>query len=497
MRNNKFGILILGLVLILNSSCKDDEVLDLQNPNVVNADFDITNTSQLLALSTAPYASLQVVGLYQRHMYYIHDGMSDEAAGAGMETDKQQLNDYTFDPSNICIEFYWTECYNGIASCNTVIGREADILAISDALIPEIEKRYAVGEAYYMRAYYFWLLASRFGDVPLPLSLATNDEESSLPRTSRATVYQQILSDVAKAVEFLPTKADRNNLNAGYGGRATIGAANALAARMLFFDGNKYAEALPFLDAVINDPSGYTLNGVNFIDNFTIAGEYNPESIWEVNFNESFALSWDAGGFTENTFRGQEYCWGNLNQTGVLQAAFDNDVKPDPRKDVTFLTDGRWKKYSIANINGTQDCNDQGLSGINFRVLRFADVLLMKAEALNELGTGSTQEILDLMNATRIRAGMDLYGSAALNAVWPVTTQDEIRQAIRHERRIELAGEQVRLNDLLRWGIAKEMIEAARPAVNFEIGISELLPIPTSEISSNSSISNSDQNPGY
>lgn len=128
-------------------------------------------------------------------------------------------------------------------------------------------------------------------------------------------------------------------------------------------------------------------------------------------------------------------------------------------------------------------------SQINHRVIRWADVLLMRAEIENELNNPSVA--IDLLNEVRERVGMPKYGTPLMNIQYPVDSKANIFKAIMHERRVELNGEQSRYFDLLRWGIIKDEIPA------FTVGKHEFFPIPQKEISTNSSISDSDQNPNY
>jgi len=129
-------------------------------------------------------------------------------------------------------------------------------------------------------------------------------------------------------------------------------------------------------------------------------------------------------------------------------------------------------------------------SGINFRAIRYADVLLMLAEAENELGNSATA--INLLNQVRTRATMPLYGTAEMDSRgYPVGSKNQIFDAIVHERAVELAGEQIRIFDLKRWGLTPEII------VGFQTGKHEFLPIPQAEIDANQDLTGADQNPGY
>ncbi len=160
-----------------------------------------------------------------------------------------------------------------------------------------------------------------------------------------------------------------------------------------------------------------------------------------------------------------------------------------------------WRKYQ----NYYKQKSENYYSGINTRVIRLADVLLMMAEVENELG--NIPEAIDYLNQVRNRADvmMPNYGTPAMDAIYPVSNREQLRIAIEHERKIELCNEQVRFNDLVRWHrlevfipeVVQELIEFKRDAVNFNPAIHYLWPIPQAEINSNPAITEDDQNFGY
>jgi len=160
-----------------------------------------------------------------------------------------------------------------------------------------------------------------------------------------------------------------------------------------------------------------------------------------------------------------------------------------------------WKKYQNYYKQKSEDMH----SGINTKVIRLADVLLMMAEAENELG--HIQVAVDYLNQVRNRADvmMPNYGTPAMDAIYPVSNKEQLRIVIEHERKIELCSEQVRFNDLVRWRRLEAFIQEVLPgvvkfrrdAVNFDPAKHYLWPIPQREIDINSAIADADQNPGY
>jgi hypothetical protein len=285
-----------------------------------------------------------------------------------------------------------------------------------------------------------------------------------------------------------------------------------------------YAAALTALKGV-KDLGVYSLVD-NFYDNFTEEAEYNSESIFEVGFLDT-GYGWDASGNTtggESWVRSQEYSavgWRNLIPSDNLLAAFEDG---DPRLNDTFwfigdqfangaatLTEERvagnpstfngspekisWKKYSVMYKADPGGFNVN--IGINYRLWRYSDVLLLLAECENEVGTAANA--IAYLNEVRNRPSVSMpnYGTTAMdNAGYPVTTKEEIRKAIQHERQVELCGEEIRNIDILRWR-ANGQLTGSDPISYFQQGKYELLPIPQNEFNTNPNFTTADQNPGY
>jgi hypothetical protein len=283
-----------------------------------------------------------------------------------------------------------------------------------------------------------------------------------------------------------------------------------------------------------------------YFDNFTEENENGAESIFEVQFSKAAGYSnqWSSDrtdqGVNEGTFRAQEYSclgWFNVFVSEDLWNEFETDavngVKTDPRRGycayqtgdmyanntltmsltpliedyngVTTSYERRgWKKYQNYYKQPSETDNT---SGINMKVIRYADVLLMMAECQANLG--NLPAAIDLMNQVRARADVDmpLYGDADMNAIYPVTTLEEFMVALEHERKVELCGEQVRFSDLVRWGrlasflssdkLLNSIPKADKAALVFSSPKNLLWPIPQREIDVNPNITQEDQNPGY
>ncbi len=500
MKYIKF-LLLLIISIVTVSSCNLE--LELTNPNELSPDTFFKNAAQLQSAVNTVYAPFQTIGMWARHSYFMMDNMSGENAGnPQLEADKRQYMNFSFNPSHGAIGDYWEQCYRGINKANFVLDN-IDIVENVDATT----KARAAGEVKFLRGFYYHLLLNRYGGVPIYTTLSSE----GLPRSSVAEVQNQIVADLTEAATTLPDKGSQEL------GRATSGAAYALLGKVYLFMGN-YASANTAFQNVLS--GGYSLTD-DYSDNYMEETEHNSESIWEITFSSLYGeSSWsdNATGTDENTYRDIEYgmSWFNVYPSDELRAAYEAG---DSRYADSFYSNGdvvdpsgenqvigvdfpaipltrvaAWKKYQLYYKQTTST----DVSGINFRVIRYADVLLMMAEIENEVGTSAAA--IGYLNEVRNRLSVSMpnYGTAAMNATYPVGTKAEIFDAIVHERMVELAGEQIRWDDMLRWGIAASVTAAStQGGAGFTAGKNELFPIPQKEIDSNPSISQTDQNPGY
>ncbi|MBD1261951.1 RagB/SusD family nutrient uptake outer membrane protein [Maribacter polysiphoniae] len=488
-------ILLMGVFLV--DSCSEND-LELSNPNQLSPDTFFSNESQVQSAINAAYANLQPFGLYGRLMFYMMDNMSHENAGnSQQEGDKVTFADFSFDSSNNQIFDYWDSCYRGINKANFIIGNADKINEISDSELSPARKRKFIGEARFLRAYYYWLLVNRFGGVPIRSGTAEDVPEGS-PRSTKAEVINLIVEDLTFASANLLRKSEEDK------GRATKGAAQAFLGKVLLYE-KEYGAALDAFQAM----SGYDLE-TDYYDNFKEETEHGIESVFEVEYDIALGTGakWDSpvsgSGPNHATFRGQDYGvlnWFNVYPSDDLVAEFEpgdnrfqgsfyvpGDTYNNGQN--TFVADDfaenggnvrsvAWKKYQ----NYYKQTDEASESGINVKIIRYSDVLLMMAECENEVGTQA--DAIGLINRVRTRAGL---ANLPLNL-----SKAQVFDAIVHERKVELNGEQVRFDDMIRWGIvASELADT-----NFQAGKHELWPIPDREISSNANLTSADQNPGY
>jgi hypothetical protein len=492
MKRIKFIAIMLTGVLLVNSCGNSD--LELTNPNELLPETFFKTEAQVQSSVNAAYANLQTFSLYGRLLFYMMDNMSQEQSGNQQEeADKRTYREFSFDSSNAQIADFYTACFLGVTKANFVIANADKINAISDSDLSQVRKNKFIGEARFLRAYYYFLLVNRFGGVPVWESLPEGPIGKA--RGTREEVYALIIKDLQFASENLLDKSQEQK------GRATKGAALAFLGKALLYQ-KQYGPAL----AAFNKITGYSLEA-NYYDNFMEETEHGPESLYEIEYDRNLGTGnkWDSPtsgqGVNEATFRGQDY--GNLNWFNVYPSddllnefevgdkryagsfysvgdKYNNGnstMVTDNFKAGGFTRKAAWKKYQ----NYYKKSDEEQESGINVKVIRWSDVLLMKAECENEVGSQSVA--IDYVNVVRARAG--------LVALPYKTAKADVFDAIVKERKVELAGEQVRFDDIIRWGIS----DTALKGTNFVKGKSELWPIPDRVFSTNPIFGA--QNPGY
>ncbi|MEO7976472.1 RagB/SusD family nutrient uptake outer membrane protein [Flavobacterium sp.] len=480
-------------ILAINSC--DTKDLELTNPNELSPETFFKTPAQVQSSVNATYANLQVLGLYARHSFFALDLMGHDAeANSQLEGNKVPFTNFSFDGGSDIIQMYWEACFLGISKANFVLQNEEKIQALPNTELSQEQKNKFLAEAHFMRAYYYFLLVPRFGDLPI----YTKQTIIGAARSPKEEVYKLITDDFDFASKNLLSKSVEQK------GRATKEAAFAYLGKALLYQ-KKYDEAL----TAFNNVTGFTLEN-NFFNNFRDDTEHGPESIFEVEFDEKLGTGnkWDGNsgiegtGYAETTLRGQEYGmaakdWFNVYPNEDLVKAYEPG---DKRYKATFIFPGDvygggfvmpaaerqgrkagWYKYQ----NYYQREFEVNDSSINFKVMRYSDVLLMKAECENQRAGGVQSTAIGYINEVRFRANVPLLATNL--------SKDDVFNAIVHERQVEFAGEQLRFDDLIRWDKAgTELVK-----YGFQVGKSELWPIPNRETTSNPNIKPSDNNPGY
>ncbi|MDD3743428.1 MAG: RagB/SusD family nutrient uptake outer membrane protein, partial [Lentimicrobiaceae bacterium] len=402
-----------------------------------------------------------------------------------------QFKSLSYTSSNGPIKDYY-------ASCNSSIVLSNEALVIANALADSVVKKKTYqAEALFLRSVMYFRLAQAFGGVPyITTVLSATDKIPA--RSTRDEIWSNIEKDLLLAIPHLPTRMML--VASGNTGRATQNAARAVLAKVYLYQ-KRWSEALAQTTAIITSGDNDLTTPYDQI--FNEPNEFGPESVFEVYCEqkptEKIFLSSQYGQI--QGFRGIPNLGWGFN--GPSQALMDAYEAGDPRKAATVLADGETiegKKtkadaaaYKFFNKKVYVSLAERALYGrstdiqaywLNIRLIRYADVLLMHAEAACELGN-STEALAKLeMIRERARGG----NSAVLPKI-TTTNKEELRAKIHHERRIELALEWERFFDLVRWDEAKTAI------TGFVVGKHELFPIPQTEIDKSEGAIV--QNPGY
>ena len=458
--------------------------------------------------------------------WFIGDIMSDDALKGGQNTSDMsaayELENFKSNADNEIAEEYYKAQYEGIARCNLSLNYIPPVRCDSD--MNEALKQRLLGECYFLRAYYYFRLVRAFGGVPLTLGIENDDSKWARPRASVDSVYAQIISDLEAAEARLWNKSQTNGPEMG---RATKGAAQAMLVKVYMYMHN-YPKAKEWGEKFLTDQDAEYSLAADFASNFTLAGENNEESIFEIQYANEATSDFNPGnGATRGTFTtvltrsrstnmGDEG-WGFNKPTHNL---YDEYEEADSlRRDATIIlldsvhlgdqdtylgTSYLNRKTGLYNADGTgytykNTHNTRGV--LNNKQIRLADLYLLYAEACMETGDAGTAIIY--LNKVRDRAGLTNYPGYSFKVNGVEITSPTLQEAIRHERRMELAMEGHRWFDLCRWGVAYEVMtaymalesdEAKAEMQPFKKGVHELLPIPNKQRQLNSLL---EQNYGY
>ena len=460
--------ILYALLILVNSSCSKEftELSPISERNIQSA---YKSEADFAVAINGVYDALQLSGTYGKVYLLLNEMRSDNTLnGGGANGIAATLNEIDlFKEISTATELSssWADSYKGIARCNIILDK-IDASVVPDAL----KKRYK-GEALYIRSLLYYNLATIFGNIPLQLTDVASPSEVNLKQYTATEVYAQIIKDLIAAEPLLPAKYTGADV-----GRVTSGAVNTLLGKVYLTDGDKTSAATA-LNKVVT-AKNYSL-ATDYAKLWGAANENGVESIFEIQFKtggqgegsgyfEYFAAvigraGGVGGGNTPMTMTPDLLA---SYQTGDLRYAksiFRNNRLPDTTYSLKYIT--------------TQTTTFDGDN--NWYVARYADVLLMLAEALGE-GT----EAYGYINQVRARAGL-----AAISATTPGT----FTQKLLAERRAEFALENQRWQDLVRLGAAKSVI--AKHLGIEEAAVRLLFPIPQKEIDvSNGKIL---QNPGF
>lgn len=414
---------------------------------------------------------------------------AEKGSSPGDATFHNKFDDFTVTSTEGQILDFWGGQYQNINFANQVLDNIPGI-----TMDGALKTRY-LAEAKFVRAYSYFRLVRAFGGVPLRLKVPVDASEYNLPRATKEEVYAAIEQDLTDAASVLP-----QSYGAADVGRITKGAALALHAKVAMYQ-KKWNDVLALTNQVMT--MGYSLFP-DYEAQFRIPNENNSESIFEIQCkyvpgkcdlsNSQYSQVQGVRGSTGGG-------WGFNVPTADLAASYENN---DPRRDATIIFRGEttpagdvipatgdnpmYNQKSYVPFGLWVECSEG--SEQNIRVIRYADVLLMNAEAANEVGgSGNITLALSSLNAVRTRA----RGANPLTVLPPVTTTDQatLRTAIWRERRSELAMEFDRFFDVIRQGRGAAVFGPK----GFVAGKNEVWPIPQNEIDLSAGVLT--QNPGY
>lgn len=463
MRHIK-NIIFATSFMLLTFSCSK-EFLELENPNQQTTGTFWETEADAMKGINAVYSSLTMDGLYMRLWPWIMDVRGDDCYNSSPWW-INALSNWTTSPDNPCYFTPWQVVYQGIWRANQVL---TNVPAIE---MDEALKERIIAEAKFLRGLYYYHGTILFKDIPLILDIPQSAEDLYPAQVSAEVIWDQVYKDLSEAMDILPTKAEYAAEDMG---RATKGAAAAFLAKAYMFNG-RFDLASPLLKSIIDQAYGSYSLVSNYRDNFTVFNENNSESIFEIQFNKDVggttlgwvgepAADWSKTSGKARTYAPLGFGWGDITPTDWIYTEYQQDStidgEPDPRLRANLLYDYPgctvygvdWADSRVPNdihlrkyLNDDTDPNEvEWRSAINERILRYADVLMLYAECLNEAGqSGDSYAYIQMI---RDRANLP-----DLSTKMPGMTQEEMRMQISHERAVEFAFEGLRYVDLLRWG---------------------------------------------
>lgn len=491
---------LLGISITV-TSCTKDFLNQEPESSLLGANFWKTE-SDLKQGVVGAYASLRDMGGFS---YWLMGEMRSDntsfqynAPQRGQEN-REFVDQFLLTPDNTLLRDFWQASYIGIARCNDVLDN-VDRITMSDQ-----SKAQAVGEVKLLRAFHYFNLVRQYGGVPLRLAVTKSPAEAnSKGRASVDEVYTQIIADLNEAATKLPAVGD---YAAADKGRVTKGTANALLGEV-YLTQKKYGDALTALRKV----TGYSLMPA-YADIFKPTNKNNTESIFEIqylgsvgnlssNFMYQFAPFNSGTAVTQDPGTNLSFTSGWNTPTKDMIDAYEAG---DVRKGVS-LAEGFTSGAVFVNAPYVKKYNhgfiQPGQTDVNFPIVRYADVLLMIAECLNEQGFVANGEAFNLLNQVRTRAQLPAKTSGNATPSLNITTQQGFRDAVFQERKVELAFENHRWYDLVRSGTAvavmnahgqrEKVLNPNNPVASYAVTNNNLLlPIPQREVT----LDNLPQNP--
>ena len=519
--------------LILFSSCYNKQELELVNPGAITSSEYFKNEAEALQATIGMYSQLHTQQLWMQ-FGIIHESLADDVVCGDGNSENIAIDRFNLTSTNSYLNCWWIGCFEGIARINNAID---GISKVPGEKISEETRKQMIAEGKFLRGYYYLILVSLYGDVPLyTIPIDIRIREQLFPkRTPQAEVYAQIMKDFSEAEIDLPVKWDSKYL-----GRATKGAAMAylgkanlyFACQLKNFDNNPTEAKNYFTKAAVEfksliDAGTYHLDPI-FLNNFTDNGDNNTESIWELQYSLNVgAGTWGEGGQSStrpwligtpanggwrnvipNRYALRQLQAYEPNDSirilgdiwGAPGSMYDNTLKYYQKLGLSSEAkiapiDWGLRKYQFIPKDGNLFGSWSG-NNMNFKFMRYADVLLMYAEAINEGNDGPDANAYSAVNEVRNRAKLSPLPTGL--------SKTDFFNRIVKERQIEFLGEDMRWQDIRRWKIATEVFntlntfnatpEGDGTIVNFDPQVHYYMPIPQNERDLNANLT---QNDGY
>lgn len=507
LRSATVAVLAVLLVSLVSCDTQLTRDLDQTNPNDLVEERYFENAEQLETAVNATYSNFQVTRMYKRRKFFVYDALSGVIAPtAAAESWIPAMIGWNHGAGNSGISLHWEGLYQGIHRANLVIEKADEVPDISSSVRDEL-----VAQARFLRAFHYYKLVALWGDVPLIEEVKREPGGESLATAD--DIYSFIEDDLEFAINNLPSSWDGDNV-----GRATSVAAEALWGRMEL-DRGSYGSAQDHFENVVNNgeaPGGGSLQLVDdYFDNYSEETENNDESIFEIQFAEGTGNDWfyQGGNGSNQTFRNQEYGFLQWRNVVASESVMD-EMNVDGTDRVSDVDDERaastWyfacetynsgqNVYTTASVDSTAcgiDAEDHNVgddipswkkyqvyyreqregfvanSGVNFREIRYAEVLLGLAEAHIQQGNlGQAADYIDDVRTTH--TSLSGYGS--------FSSEDEAMDALYHENVMEFTGDSALYHFLKRNPSYLEQL-------NSDAFSPYLMPVPRNEIDNNPEI---------
>jgi hypothetical protein len=511
MKTKITTIVCLAALALATASCKNS-FLEPTPPNAVELNSSFKSPNDVLNAVNGIYLALRSTNNIGENSGLWTDERSDDTGRNDNQSNAGepfQFGDFSILPSNTYLKSHWVSLYNAVSRANIVLAN-IDKVNFADASL----KQQYIAETKFLRARMYFELVRTWGDVPLVTTALANLDEvnENTFREKQAAVYALIVADLKDALT-----SNLPNLQTGAGlGRVSKAAINAMLGQVYLTmattqdQANRQSnlnDAKTYLLAAYNMRSFGALSTIPYSDVFDVTKKAScPEIIWQIvnkqgdpTYSSSIAANNQAKGETINSLKPSSGSGGNVTPDLIK----DYEVN-DPRMafSVKFANDPIVRDYFITKFrDASSAASNLGYGGNDWILIRYADVILMLAEVSNYLGDSAGA--ISYLDMVRTRAGMPAYAVSAANPAYSAKYPN-LRLAILHERRVELAFEHHRWFDLLRTFSTDELVNYFKSKSQADFGIAKLanfttkdryFPIPFDEYKLNPE--KMYQNPGY